>query len=93
MRVKQEESVIWLFFKIPLWIKISMESSWDLFIDMVFDRFIFKNHQITLFPCFTFIPGVRNYLNQWFFLLCTKQSTIKIEVQITNCEQYKLSLG
>jgi len=38
-----------------------MESSRrDLFIDMVV-RFIFKNNQITLFPCFTLTPktGVR----------------------------------
>jgi len=30
----------------------------DLFIDMVVDtcRFIFNNNQITLSPCFTFIP-------------------------------------
>jgi len=34
-----------------------MESSRrDLFIDMVIDMFIFKNNQIALFPCFTFIP-------------------------------------
>ena len=34
-----------------------MESSRrDLFIDMVFDRLNFKNNQITLSPCFTFIP-------------------------------------
>jgi len=34
-----------------------MESSRrDLIIDMIVDRFIFKNTVITLFPCFTFIP-------------------------------------
>ena len=34
-----------------------MESSRrDLFIDIVVDRFIFKNSQITLFPCSAFIP-------------------------------------
>jgi len=34
-----------------------MESSRkDLFIDMVVERFILKNNQITLLPCFTFIP-------------------------------------
>jgi len=34
-----------------------MESSWrDLFIDVVVDRFILKNNQITLSPYFTFIP-------------------------------------
>jgi len=48
-----------------------MESSRrDLFIDMAVDRFIFKNNQITLYPCSTFMtkigvglpkPGVRFY--------------------------------
>jgi len=34
-----------------------MESSRrDLFIDMIVDRFIFKNNQFTLCPCLTFIP-------------------------------------
>jgi len=34
-----------------------MESSrQDLFIDMVVERFIFKNDQTTLSPCSTFIP-------------------------------------
>jgi len=28
----------------------------DLFIDMVVDRSIFKNNQITLHPCLTLIP-------------------------------------
>jgi len=53
-----------------------MESSQrDLFIDMVVDRFIFKNNQITLSPSFTFISfdvespktGVRFY--------CEKKNT------------------
>ena len=36
-----------------------MESSRrDLFIDMFAQRFIFKNNQITLYPCFTFIPKI-----------------------------------
>jgi len=40
-----------------------MESSRrDLFIDMVVDRFIFKNNQITLSPCFTFTPKTRTGL-------------------------------
>jgi len=30
----------------------------DLFIDMVVDMFIFKNNEITLSPCFTFIPKI-----------------------------------
>jgi len=29
---------------------------------MVVDRFIFKNNQITLSPCFTFIPKIRTGL-------------------------------
>jgi len=57
MKVKQGLSLIWLFLKIPVGITISMESSRrDLFINMVVDRFIFKNNQMTLSPCFTFIP-------------------------------------
>jgi len=40
-----------------------MESSRrDLFIGMVVDRFIFKNNQMTLFPCSTFIPKTRTGL-------------------------------
>ena len=36
---------------------ISMRSSRrDLFNDTIIDRFIFKNNQITLSSCFTFIP-------------------------------------
>ena len=31
-------------------------SGQELFIDMVIHRGIFKNNQITSFPCFTFIP-------------------------------------
>jgi len=35
-----------------------MESSQrGLFIDVVVERFIFKNNQFTLFPSFTFIPN------------------------------------
>jgi len=47
----------------------------DLFIDTVVDRFIFKNNQMTLLPCFTFIPktGVRLYLKQE--LVFTEQKT------------------
>jgi len=34
-----------------------MESSrQDLFIDVVVDRFIFKNNQVTFFPCFNVVP-------------------------------------
>jgi len=31
-------------------------SRWELFIDTVIYRSIFKNNQITLFPCFTSLP-------------------------------------
>jgi len=43
---------------------------------MDLDRFIFKNNQITLFPCFTFIPktGV-DYLIQGLFFLSADHST------------------
>jgi len=42
-----------------------MESSRrDLSIDMVVDRFIFKNNQITLSLCFTFIPTTGVELKQ-----------------------------
>jgi len=57
MMVKQGKSVIRLFLKIPLSITISIESSRRaLLIDMVDDRFILENNQITLSPCFTLIP-------------------------------------
>jgi len=40
-----------------------MESSQRDLNDMVVDTFIFKNNQITLSPCFTFIPKkMRDYL-------------------------------
>jgi len=58
MKANQGESVIWLFSKILP----SMESSGrDLVIDIVVDRFLFKNTQITFSFCFTFTPetGVR----------------------------------
>jgi len=56
MKVNQGKSDICLLLKILLWITISMENSRrDLFIDMVVDRFISKNNQITLYRCITFI--------------------------------------
>jgi len=59
MKVWQEKTVIWLFLKILVWITISMESSQrDLFIDVVVDRFILKNNQITLSLCFTLWCGI-----------------------------------
>ena len=55
MKVQQVESVIWLFFKINL--TISMKRSLrELSIDVAIHRGIFKNTQITLFPCFILIP-------------------------------------
>jgi len=42
-----------------------MESSrQDLFIDMVVDRFIIKNYQITLSLCFTFIIKIGQGLSK-----------------------------
>jgi len=56
MKVKQEESVMWLFLKIKPSTTISMKRSRrELSIDMVIHRGIFKNNQITL-SRFTFIP-------------------------------------
>jgi len=60
MKVKRGKSIKRLFLKVVYLFekKISMESSRrDLFIDMV-DRFIFKNNQITLYPCFTFTTKI-----------------------------------
>jgi len=39
----------------------------ELFIDMVIRKGIFKNNQITLFPCFTFIPKTGFFL-LWEFI-------------------------
>ena len=48
-----------------------MESSrGNLFIDMVVDRFIFKNKQISHSPCFTFIPKTGAGVPETGFLLC-----------------------
>jgi len=63
MKVKQGKSVIWLFLKINLSTnhineKVSSRALTcrELAIDMVVHGGIFKFNQITLFPCFTFIP-------------------------------------
>jgi len=57
MKEKQGESVIWLFLKINLPTAISMKKyRRELSIDMIIDRGIFKNNQISLSPCFPFIP-------------------------------------
>ena len=57
MTVKLIRSIVYLFFKISFPTTIPMESSRrDLFIDMLFDRFILMNTQITHFPNFTSIP-------------------------------------
>ena len=54
-RYIQVKSIIRLLLKISVSITISMESSRrDLSIDMVLDRFFFKNNENTLFQCFTF---------------------------------------
>jgi len=46
-----------LFLKINFKTTISLKRSRrELSINMVIDRFIFKNSQITVFSCFTFIP-------------------------------------
>ena len=42
----------------------------ELSIDMVIDRFISKNNQITVFPCFTFIPKTGMGLSQIGFFYC-----------------------
>jgi len=56
MKVKQGESVIWLFLKINLLTTISMKRPRrELSIDMVVHGGILKKN-ITFFPCFTFIP-------------------------------------
>jgi len=56
MKVKHEESVFWLVLKINLPTTISMKRSrGELSIDMVIHMGIFKNNQITLFPCLPFI--------------------------------------
>ena len=56
MKVKQVESVIWLFLKTNLLTIISMKRSRrELSIDMVIHRSIFKNNLITLFLCFTYL--------------------------------------
>jgi len=63
MKVKQGESVDWLFLKI---IAISMESSRrDLVIEMIVDRFIFKNNKIALPPVSpSYIKQMWDYLKQ-----------------------------
>jgi len=49
MKVKQGESVIWIFLKLNLSTTISMKRSRrELSIDMVIPKGIFENNQITL---------------------------------------------
>jgi len=71
-KVKQKKSVNLLFFKIFLWITISIKSSrWDLFIDMVVNRFIFFFVSLFFFlilitpSCFTFMPKTSQKINKW----------------------------
>jgi len=51
----EEERNLVVFKDVPMKSHINDSSRRDFCIDMV-DRFIFKNKQITLFPCFAFIP-------------------------------------
>jgi len=63
MKVKQGQSVTWLFLKINLSTAISMKRSRrELSFDMVIHGGILKK-QITLFPCFTFIPKTHSKNN------------------------------
>ena len=86
MKVKQGKSVNWLFLEIPLRITITMESSQrDFPIDMVVERCIFNNNQITPSPCITVIPKtgmglpetgvnlyrVRRVIRQALLIICT----------------------
>ena len=67
MKVKQGESVINYFFKINLSTTKSMKRYQQFSIYMVTHAVIFKNNQITLYLCFTFITkiGVRCYC-EWY---------------------------
>jgi len=68
------ESVIWLLFKKNLSTTILMKRSRrQLSTDMVIHSGIFKNNQITLLPCFTFIlkTGVSFY--------CVSQASFQIQ--------------
>jgi len=63
MKEKQRKSVSWLFLKVPLSTTIAIESPRrELFIDMIVERFIFQNNEITVFACFTFLKQVWDYL-------------------------------
>jgi len=58
LKVKQGKGVIWLFLKAALSLTTAIDSfRRDLyFIDLNFDRFIYKFDQITPFPCFVHTP-------------------------------------
>jgi len=57
MKVKQGESVIWLFSKINMPTTVSLKRSrQELSINVVIHGGISTNNQITFFPSFIFIP-------------------------------------
>jgi len=78
VKIKQEKDVIWLFSKINLSKTTSMgRSHRELSIDFSCDRDMFLNNQITLFPCYRFIPikQIRDLLKQGILFLCRVRFT------------------
>ena len=69
-----------------------MESSQRVhFIEMIVDRFILKNNQITLFPCFTFIPKTGEGLKQGLiFTLLKSKCTSLLDRHVGHCVMYSL---
>jgi len=73
MKVKERKNVIGLFLKINLSTSMSMNKSRrELSTDMVIRRGIFKDIQITIFPCFNLRPksGVKLSLTVRRFREC-----------------------
>jgi len=63
--MKAKLAGIWSFLRIPLSITISIKNSRrDLFIDIVVDRFIFIDNQVSLLRCFTFISYTMGLLER-----------------------------
>jgi len=52
----------------------------ELWIDMIIHMGIFKNNQITLFPCLTFIPQTRGSFLQWVL----QKSENEFQVEFTS---------
>jgi len=50
----------------------------NLFNDIVVDRLIFENYQITLFSCFTFKHKVSDYLKQGFIFTVMRSETFRL---------------